>query len=381
MSVNKRMAETLNELADALENGRAAFEPVIAFCDSGCELGTAEALEGARRAKRSGRRVLYIGPGSDSEVECITEPDPEKAHARMQEALASGRAQAAVTMHYPFPLGVTTIGRVSAPASGRAMYVASTTGSISSNRVEALLENCVCGVAAARACGVAQPTVGIANIDGARKTETILRALQRGGWDIRFAESGRADGGVCLRGNDILSGCADVLLCDSLTGNLLTTILSAYSSGGGRETTGWGYGPGMGRSASDLVLIVSRASGAPVIAGAIEYAAELLRGGWKTYMQKEFAAADAAGLRQEEERLRAPKTESAAAPVSAPPKEILDCGILGVDVSSMEQAVEALWKLGIYAESAMGCTGPVIMVNHDREQAARSALSAAGLIE
>jgi len=31
-----------------------------------------------------------------------------------------------------------------------------------------------------------------------------------------------------------------------------------------------------------------------------------------------------------------------------------------VDVLEIENAVKALWKAGIYAESAMGCTGPVV---------------------
>ena len=381
MDCRKLISETLEELADALEDGRCLREPLIAVCDSGSELGTENVLDGCRQAVRAGQRVLYIGPGRDDSFECMEELDPEKAHTRMEELLASGYVQAAVTMHYPFPVGVTTVGRAVTPSRGRPMFIASTTGSASANRVEAMLENCVCGLAAARACGIARPTVGIANIDGAKKTEMILRNLRKNGWDFDFTESARGDGGVCMRGNDVLTGTPDILLCDSLTGNLLMKILSAFQSGGNFETIGWGYGPGMGRNFSQLVMIVSRASGAPVIAGAVRYASELLRGNWLETLREEYKAADLAGLRAAEASLHENAGNTAAKAPSMPPKEILDCGILGVDVSEMETAVHRLWSGGIYAEGAMGCTGPVIMVNAAKEAAARELLRAANLIE
>jgi betaine reductase len=46
--------------------------------------------------------------------------------------------------------------------------------------------------------------------------------------------------------------------------------------------------------------------------------------------------------------------------VKAPPAEPTDEELHGVDVLEIENAVKALWKAGIYAESAMGCTGPVV---------------------
>ncbi|NCB17541.1 MAG: glycine reductase, partial [Synergistales bacterium] len=48
--------------------------------------------------------------------------------------------------------------------------------------------------------------------------------------------------------------------------------------------------------------------------------------------------------------------------VTAPPAEPTDEEIHGVDVLSIEDGVKILWKEGIYAESSMGCTGPVIKV-------------------
>lgn len=38
--------------------------------------------------------------------------DEEAGHRKMVELLESGAADAAVTMHFPFPIGVSTVGRV-----------------------------------------------------------------------------------------------------------------------------------------------------------------------------------------------------------------------------------------------------------------------------
>lgn len=64
-----------------------------------------------------------------------------------------------------------------------------------------------------------------------------------------------------MRGNDVLQGTPDVLVCDSLTGNVLVKMLSAYSTGGNFEVAGSGYGPGVGKRYRKLIHIVSRASG------------------------------------------------------------------------------------------------------------------------
>jgi len=37
---------------------------------------------------------------------------------------------------------------------------------------------------------------------------------------------------ILLRGNDLVSGEADIIIADSLTGNILVKILSAYTTGG-----------------------------------------------------------------------------------------------------------------------------------------------------
>ena len=101
-----------------------------------------------------------------------------------------------------------------------------------------------------------------------------------------------------MRGNDVLQGTPDIMVCDSLTGNIMVKMLSSYTTGGSFEASGYGYGPGVGEGYEQLVMIVSRASGAPVIAGAIRYAAELVKSKVFEIAKKEFVAADKAGLKR-----------------------------------------------------------------------------------
>ncbi|MCG4712407.1 glycine reductase, partial [Dorea formicigenerans] len=74
------------------------------------------------------------------------------------------------------------------------------------------------------------PTVGILNVDGARQTEKALKELQENGYDITFAESARADGGCVMRGNDVLQGTPDIMVTDSLTGNIMVKMLSSAAT-------------------------------------------------------------------------------------------------------------------------------------------------------
>jgi betaine reductase len=98
-----------------------------------------------------------------------------------------------------------------------------------------MVRNAIAGIIAAKACGIAAPTLGIANVEGARQCERILRTLSDNGYAIRFADSARADGGSVMRGNDLLQGSADVMVMDTLTGNLMMKMLSAITNGGGVE--------------------------------------------------------------------------------------------------------------------------------------------------
>jgi len=350
--------------------------PVIGIAAEGSELGMEAIYEGVALAERKGYKALVI--------------EGDDVHKKMEAMLASGEIQAAVTMHYPFPIGVSTVGRVITPGKGKELYLATTTGTASADRVEGMVKNAIYGIIAAKASGIAEPTVGIVNVDGARQAEMALLALKEKGYDIRFAESQRADGGVIMRGNDLLTASADVMVMDPLTGNLMMKLFSAYTTGGSYESTGYGYGPGIGEGYDKLILIVSRASGAPVIAGAVEYASQLVKNDWKSIAKEEFAKANKAGLKEilESAKCRArsgdaglPKAPDAPAEVTPPAKEIVTAEIQGIEVMDIEDAAICLWKEGIYAETGMGCTGPVVLVNESKESIAREILSKAGFIK
>ena len=52
----------------------------------------------------------------------------------------------------------------------------------------------------------------------------------------------------------------------------------------------------------------------------------------------------------------------------------------GIDVLEIENAVKALWKANIYAESAMGCTGPVIKMPAKHVEKAKAILKENGYL-
>jgi betaine reductase len=192
--------------------------------------------------------------------------------------------------------------------------------------------------------------------------QPVFRALSRmveRGYGVKFGASVRQDGGAVLRGNDVLAGAVDICVTDTLTGNVLVKMFSSFNTGGSYEATGWGYGPSCGENWRKVVSIISRASGAPVIAGALTFTAAVAAGGLPDKVAAELAAARKAGLDEEIAALT-PKAEAENEAVKAPPAEPTDEELHGVDVLEIENAVKTLWKVGIYAESAMGCTGPVV---------------------
>jgi len=243
-----------------------------------------------------------------------------------------------------------------------------------------MVKNAIYGIIAAKACGNANPTVGILNVDGARQTEKALKQLQENGYPIAFAESGRADGGCVMRGNDILQASPDIMVTDSLTGNILVKMLSSFNTGGSFEATGFGYGPGIGEGYEQLVMIVSRASGAPVIANAIRYAAQLVKGKVFEVAKAEFAAVKKAGFAEICNSVKAKPAAASEEEVKMPPKEVVTAQIPGVEVMDLDDAVKCLWKVGIYAESGMGCTGPIILMSEANKAKAAEELKKAGYI-
>lgn len=368
-NVEAIIAKSFLKMAEGLENGSFADRPKIALTGMGSEHGEENAMAAAKMAAARGVDVYYIGTLTAEGVTTVPVADEEEGHKKMEQMVESGEVDGAVTMHFPFPIGVSTVGRAVTPARGREMFIANTTGTSSGDRIEGMILNAVDGIIAAKACGVQNPTVGILNVDGARQTEMALNQLKAGGYEFQWATSARADGGAVLRGNDVLQGTPDVLVTDSLTGNVLIKMLSAYTTGGSFEATGYGYGPGIGRDYEKLILIISRASGAPLIANALQYAAELVRGQVFRVAKEEFEKAEKAGLGKILAARKAAQKPVEAEEVKAPAAEPCTASIAGIEVMDLEDAAKALWKEGIYAETGMGCTGPLVMMsdaNHDK---------------
>ncbi len=381
-NLEKTIAKAFLEMAEGLETGSFGKKPRIALTGMGSEHGEENAMRAAVMAARKGVDVVYIGSLEHEGIETVHVANDEEGHKKMEEMVDKGEVDGAVTMHFPFPIGVSTVGRTVTPAKGKEMFVATTTGTSSTDRVEGMVKNAIYGVIAAKASGVENPSVGILNVDGARQTEIALKQLADGGYNINWAISGRADGGSVLRGNDVLQGTPDVLVTDSLTGNILMKMMSSFTTGGSFESVGFGYGPGIGQGYEKLVLIVSRASGAPVIANAIEYAAQLVKGKIFEVSKNEFAAADKAGLKKilEARKAAAKPAGEAKEEVKVPPKEVVTAEITGIDVLDLDDAAAVLWKAGIYCETGMGCTGPMLLVSEANEEKGRELVKAAGYI-
>ena len=355
------------EIATGLETGAFTSRPRIAVTTLGSEHGLENVVKGAELAQSRDKSVEYciIGPEVNTSLKQYVVENEEEGYKKMEQLLDSGEIDGCVTMHYSFPIGVSTVGRVVTPAAAKEMIIATTTGTSSAHRVEGMVKNGIYGVIVAKALGIENPTVGILNVDNAVSVERAFKELKENGYDMNFAESNRADGGVLMRGNDLLQGVPDVMVNDTLTGNLLMKVFSSYTTGGGFEAMGYGYGPGIGEGYDRLVLIVSRASGFPVIANAMTYAGQLVKGNIKEVSKKEFEKANKAGLKAILEKITSAGAKKAEPEeeIKCPAEEQATATIGGIDILELEDAKVALWKNNIFAKTGMGCTGPVVMVN------------------
>ncbi|WP_407312257.1 glycine/sarcosine/betaine reductase complex component C subunit alpha [Desulfosporosinus sp. SB140] len=361
LNLNGLACEVFNELADCLEKGSPQL--TVGITTFGNEHGIGEVIKGAELASERYPfvNVVLIGDGQDSGLPREAARDEAEARKKMKNLLDEGSIDAAVTMHYDFPLGTATVGRVIAPGSGREFFLASTTGLSDAQRMTAIVMNAVGGIATAKAFGKDSPTVGILNIDGAVQVQRALNDLRTKGYRFTWADSLRQDGGPLMRGNDVLSGTPDVLVCDTLSGNLLVKILSALTTGGRIEISGCGYGLGVGENFAQNIGIVSRASGAPVIANALGYAAQAVRNNLSKRVQAEYLQAKQYGLTAILERFKL--SEKSNEDIKAPEQTVPATEeIRGIDVLDIEEAVRGVWKNGIFAAMGMGCTGPAIMV-------------------
>lgn len=383
-NIKKMIADVFEDIATGIETGGFAKKVRVGVTTIGSEHGEENVIKGAEIAqeKDPSIEVVLIGHKCDSKLKQYNVESDEEGYKVMEELLDSGEIDACVTMHYSFPIGVSTVGRVVTPAMGSEMTLATTTGTSSPHRVEAMVLNAIAGIITAKAMGNPEPTLGILNVDGARQVERALKEIDKGGYKIHFAESARADGGCVMRGNDLLMGTPDIMVTDTLTGNLLMKVFSSYVTGGSFEAHGYGYGPGIGSGYERLIYIISRASGYPVIANAVKYAAECVRGDIKNLIKDEYKKANKAGLEKVINDLEeaSKKTSGPKEEVKAPAEEVTDGSIGGIDILEMEDAVQALWKEGIFASSGMGCTGPVVMVNSSKLDAAKTVLAKAGFM-
>ncbi|MBU5425900.1 glycine reductase [Tissierella pigra] len=382
-NIKDMIGKVFNDIADAMQTGQFGERVKVGITVAGSELGIDNIVKGAEMAQARDKsiEVVLIGPKVDSALTQHNVEGEDAQHKKMEELLDSGEIGACITMHYNFPIGVSTVGRVVTPGQGREMFLATTTGTSSPHRVEAMVKNGIYGIITAKAMGIKDPTVGILNVDGARQVERAFKDLNSKGYPVNFTESGRADGGSVMRGNDLLTGTPDIMITDTLTGNLLMKVFSSFSTGGSYEAQGFGYGPGIGEDYNRTILILSRASGTPVVANAIAYAASLIRGNVTQIAKEEFEKANKAGLKdilkgltKDTKKVEAKEEEV----VEAPPAETVTGTINGIDIMELEDAVQALWKEGIYAESGMGCTGPIVMVNEAKLSEAIKALAKAG---
>ena len=172
--IERMIADTFMEMAQGLETGSFGKRPKVALTGMGSEHGEENSMAAAIEAAKDGIDVYYIGTLEAEGVTTVKVAYDEEGHDKMEEMLKNGEVDAAVTMHFPFPIGVSTVGRCVTPATAKEMFIANTTGTSSTDRIEGMIKNAIYGIIAAKACGKKNPTVGILNVDGARQTEKAL---------------------------------------------------------------------------------------------------------------------------------------------------------------------------------------------------------------
>lgn len=376
--IKKMIGETFNEIAEAIKSGSFKSKVKIGLTILGSEHGPETLVRSAELAAKEGNfDVVLIGPKVETFLE-VAEVNCEKdAHQKMEELLDNNYLQGCVTLHYSFPIGVSTVGRVITPALGKEMIIATTTGTSDTDRTISMFKNAIYGIITAKSLNIENPTLGILNVDNARSVERLLKKLNNNGYMINFGESARSDGGVVMRGNDLLMGSVDVMVTDTLTGNILMKLFSSFNTGGSYEAVGYGYGPGIGFGYKRIISIISRASGIPVIANALKYTAQLANNNLQKIIQDEYQKLVAAKFEeiideyQKENSNKQVKTDD----YKKPEKEIVSAEISGIDILELETAVELLLRNGIYAESGMGCTGPIILVSDKNKEKAKEILT------
>ncbi len=360
------MGHLFEEMAEMLETGKKSGKIKIGLTTHGCETGIEHWVRAAENstAQSCDFEVVLIGPKQNTGLLQFEAPSEEQAHKKMETMLDHGIIDACITTHYAYPIGVASVGKMTTMGKGKQMYLATTSGTSAINRGPAMTLNALYGIIVAKAMGNEKPKVGILNVESARQVEKALMQINDRGYSICFAKSMRPDSGCIMRGNDIIAGTPDVLVQDSLTGNITMKMCASFMSGGNVETIGAGYGPGIGEFYERIAMVISRASGEQVVENAIRFAAQLVRGDLISVAKREFQSARSAGLTEILDQMHMEKNDGKKeASVITPLGEPVTHGITGIDIMDVEYAMQTLWKNGIYAESGMGCTGPVLLVS------------------
>ena len=109
-SIEKVIASTFMEMAQGLESGQYGRRPKIALTGMGSEHGEENSMQAAVMAAKQGVDVYYIGTLEAEGVTTIKVTDDEEGHKKMEDMLKNKEIDGAVTMHFPFPIGVSTVG-------------------------------------------------------------------------------------------------------------------------------------------------------------------------------------------------------------------------------------------------------------------------------
>jgi phosphate acyltransferase len=240
-----------------------ARELVIAVDANGADLGPGEVAAGAALAAKRGVRVLLFGPASElaehrhERLEVIDAPvsiaksadparaarsTPESSIVQAAQAVASGRAHALVCgggTGAALAAGLFNVGRqpgIYRPALALALPVPRhpvtllDVGANAEVRTEHLVQFAFMGAAFAQAVlDVAHPRVGLLS-NGRERTrgsrlliETLAELEQRAAQTQLFKLVGYVEG------DDVVSGVADVIVTDGLTGNIVLKVTEGVS--------------------------------------------------------------------------------------------------------------------------------------------------------
>jgi len=122
-NVKKRVAGVFNEVAAAIESGEFGDKKKIGLTLLDSEHGVDELKKAAEIAENNYNDLEVDLIGCEEEkCSCLAD-----AHSIMDQKLDNNELDAAVTLHYSFPLGVSTVGRVVTPGQGKEMLITTTT--------------------------------------------------------------------------------------------------------------------------------------------------------------------------------------------------------------------------------------------------------------